>query len=137
MPSGRFFMVAALIYLSHVIRVGISDAGYIGVVMGVVFLIVGFKYFTQSMMLTAYDLTYHVAPDGLRLTTEKGREILVEYSDIKAVEAIALKNDMDYVILHIVTNKHKFDCHIEGRGDLAYDMRDTIREYAHLEPVEG
>ena len=129
---GVVFTGGALLYLARVLTRGVSGAGFIGIVMAVVFLSVGFKYITQSLKITAYDLNYKVSPDGLILTTEKGRQIVVDYSDIKVVDALCLKEDMDYVILHIVAGRMKLDCHIEGQGDLGYQMRDKIREYVGL-----
>ncbi len=126
------FTGVALIFLLSYLKGTKGGISFIGVVISVVFVIVGFNYLKQSLWLSAYDLKYQVSPTGLILTTEKGKEIVVDYKDIKTVEAHSLKEGMDYFTLHIVTTKYNLVAHVEGRGNLAYEMRDAIREYARL-----
>jgi hypothetical protein len=129
---GALFAGASLLFLSSFIRSSKGGFSYVGIVICVIFVIVGFNYLRQSLWLTAYDLKYQVSPTGLILTTEKGKEIVVDYKDIKTVEAHSIKEGMDYFTLHIVTTKYNLVAHIEGRGNLAYEMRDAIREYARM-----
>ncbi|MBQ4232078.1 MAG: hypothetical protein II699_02265, partial [Lachnospiraceae bacterium] len=70
---GALFAGASLLFLSNFIRSTKGGVSYVGIVICVIFIIVGFNYLRQSLWLTAYDLKYQVSPTGLILTTEKGK----------------------------------------------------------------
>ncbi len=126
------FIVGAGAYLFSRVIYGVKGLHFFGIVASVIFIYVGVMYMWQSFWLSAYDLTYKVEEECLKLITHKGKEVLIDYGDVKQVDVIELKEGMDYYTLHVVTKKHNLVAHIEGQGDLAKQMGDKIREYAGL-----
>nr|MCR4716734.1 hypothetical protein [Lachnospiraceae bacterium] len=116
------FLVGAIAYLVSRVIYGVKGLHFFGIAAAVIFIYVGFMYMWQSFWLSAYDLTYQVLDDKLRLINHKGKVIDIDYSTVKQVDVIEIKEGMDYYTLHIVTEKHNLVAHIEGKGELANQM---------------
>ncbi|MBO4998514.1 MAG: hypothetical protein J6D02_10990 [Lachnospira sp.] len=125
---GVVFVIGAVAIIYHNIHSGITGLGAIGMAIALVFLLVGVAYVKQSFGISAYDLTYHILPEHLKLMTHRG-EIIIRYEDITSVTINQPKVDMDYYMIHLLAGKYNLVMHVENAGELANQMYDALIQY--------
>lgn len=128
---GMIFIIGALAYMIHVIHTGVTGLRFITMAVAIVFLFVGVTYVRQSFGITAYDVTYKITPQQLGLVT-RNKKIAISYAAVKDVSLSRIRADMDYYMLHIVTDKYNLIMHIEGEGEYAKKMYDKLMEYTGM-----
>ena len=86
------------------------------------------SYVKQSFGISAYDVTYIILPEHLKLLTHKG-EVLLPYEKITSVTINQPRVGMDYYMIHILSGKYNLVMHVEGVGEKAQEMYDKLIEY--------
>lgn len=125
---GIAFMAFAVLYMERAVTKGVSPVKAIGMAIAVVFFLVGFSYVKQSFGISAYDVTYIILPEHLKLLTHRG-EVLLPYEKITSVTINQPRVDMDYYMIHILSGKYNLVMHVEGVGEKAQEMYDKLIEY--------
>ena len=121
-------MAFAVLYMERAVTKGVSPVKAIGMAIAVVFFLVGFSYVKQSFGISAYDVTYIILPEYLKLLTHRG-EVLLPYEKITSVTINQPRVDMDYYMIHILSGKYNLVMHVEGVGEKAQEMYDKLIEY--------
>ena len=133
---GVVFAAGAVIFIIRTLSKQMSAGSVLLIMVAAVFLFVGCSYVMQSFNFTAYDTTYYILPDELKVKGHK-KELTVAYDTISSVTLSKVGEDMDYYLLHIITPKQHFILHVENQEEYAKKMYDQLMDYTGLPRGSG
>lgn len=129
---GFLFIIFALFYIVHYLLNGSAGIATIGFIIAIVFFMIGAIYIKQSFSDSAYDIVYKILPEYLELETHRGIK-QISYDKIKDVRLSKVSEDMDYYVIHILTEKYNLVMHVVSESEKAKQMYQLLLEYTKKE----